>query len=242
MIQWKSLQTVWNIEQKQKISRSWSQLEARCFESAWDKSCGGTVNPQWCRWHLFQMLCVAFATAYVFFKAEYHLKAIPFLVFWQWARKPPWNPLVTSCYNQSRRSSNNRIWGSSSTSCQQRQHNRISSSSRRRGNRRCATSKCCSFVGGALITGLSKSPTWISFIWGVLGRKEIEKVFTGVGGLFYFPWIFFPDRCLDMFFDDFFTDSIPWDENHHENPTIWENIFWFTFSIRIEEFANPSRC
>ena len=38
-----------------------------------------------------------------------------------------------------------------------------------------------------------------------------------------------------MFFDDFFTDSIPWDENHHENPTIWENIFWFTFSIRIEE-------
>ena len=66
-------------------------------------------------------------------------------------------------------------------------HNRISSSSRRRGNRSCATSKCCSFVGGALITGLSKSPTWISFIWGVLGRKEIEKVFTGVGGLFYSP-------------------------------------------------------
>jgi len=29
-----------------------------------------------------------------------------------------------------------------------------------------------------------------------------------------------------MFFDDFFTDSIPWDENHHENPT---------FSICIEE-------
>ena len=23
--------------------------------------------------------------------------------------------------------------------------------------------------------------------------------------------------------------GIPWDENHHETPTIWENMFWYFF-------------